>query len=74
MSRVVHLKLEEGVVVIRCLSEQVGVSAIESLPGGGTRLVCKSSDGAETMRKKLKAYLIKGDVVRERHRPASPLW
>jgi hypothetical protein len=28
MSRVVHLKLEEGVVVVRCLSENVGVSAI----------------------------------------------
>ena len=74
MSRVLHLKLEQGAVVTRCLSEQVGVSAIESLPGGGTRLVCKSSDGAETMRKKLKASLIKGDVTRARYRPTSPLW
>jgi hypothetical protein len=74
MSRVLHLKLEEGAVVTRCLSEQVGVSAIESLPGGGTRLVCKSSDGAETMRKKLKSYLIHADVTRARHRPVSPLW
>jgi hypothetical protein len=36
--------------------------------------VCKSSDGAERIRKKLKANLIKEDVVRERHRPATPLW
>jgi hypothetical protein len=74
MSRVVHLSLDEGVVVIRCLSEKVGVSAIERLPQGGVRLVCMSSDGAERIRKKLKSYIIKGEVTRERHRPARPLW
>jgi hypothetical protein len=36
--------------------------------------VCNSSEGAETMTRKLKAHLIKGDIVRERHRPATPLW
>ncbi len=74
MSRVVHLKLDEGVVVIRCLSEKVGVSAIERLPAGGVRLVCMSSDGAMLIRRKLKAYLMKDEVQRERHRPRSPLW
>lgn len=74
MSRVLHLKLDEGLVVIRCMSEKVDVSAIESLPGGGTRLVCKSSDGAAHLRRKLKSYLIAGEVTRERHRPVKPLW
>jgi hypothetical protein len=74
VSRVVHLTLDEGVVVIRCLSEKVSVSAIERLPQGGVRLVCKSSEGAEIIRRKLKAYIIKGDVAREPHRPANPLW
>ena len=74
MSRVVHLKLEEGVVVVRCLSENVGISAIESLPTGGVRLVCMSSHGAELIRRKLKSYLINGEVTRERHRPVKPLW
>jgi hypothetical protein len=74
MSRVVHLDLEEGVVVIRCLSENVGVSAIERLPQGGVRLVCMSSDGAAAIRRKLKAYVMEGPVVRERHRPVKPLW
>jgi hypothetical protein len=74
MTRVVHLDLDEGVVVIRCLSENVGISVIERLPAGGVRLVCKSSDGAALIRKKLKANLIKEDVVRQRHRPATPLW
>ena len=74
MSRVVNLNLDEGVVVIRCMSEKVGVSAIESLPSGGVRLVCMSGEGAAKIRKKLKAYLIDGEIERERHRPVKPLW
>jgi hypothetical protein len=50
------------------------VSAIEHLPQGGVRLVCMSSDGAETIRRKLKAHLIGGEVTRARHRPNTPLW
>jgi hypothetical protein len=74
VSRVVHLNLDEGVVVIRCMSENVGVSAIERLSSGGVRLVCTSSEGADRMRHKLKAYVIAGTVTREKHRPPNPLW
>ena len=74
MSRVLNLSLDEGVVVIRCLSEKVDVSAIERLPGGGVRLVCSSQDGAELLRRKLRRYLIDGDIKREPHRPRTPLW
>jgi hypothetical protein len=74
VSRVIHLNLDEGVVVIRCLSEQVGISAIERLPQGGVRLVCMSSEGAGRIRRKLKANVIDGDPQRERHRPTTPLW
>jgi hypothetical protein len=74
VSRVVHLNLEEGVVVIRCLSEDVGVSAIERLSSGGVRLVCMSSEGAALIRRKLKAYVIAGTVTRAKHRPANSLW
>jgi hypothetical protein len=74
VNRVVHLSLDEGVVVIRCMSENVAVSAIESLPAGGVRLVCASSSGAEVIRRKLKRYLIKGDITRERHRPTTGTW
>lgn len=74
MSRVVHLSLDEGVVVIRCLSEKVGVSAIEALPGGGVRLVCASSDGAAKIRRKLKAYVIDGEPRRALFRPATGTW
>ena len=74
MSRALHLNMDEGAVVARCLAEHVGISAIERLPAGGIRLVCMSADGAEVIRKKLKSKLINGDVVRERHRPSAPLW
>ena len=74
MSRVLNLNLDEGVVVIRCLSEQVGISALERLPGGGVRLVCNSGSGATLLRRKLKRYVMDGDVRRERHRPVKPLW
>ena len=70
VSRVVHLRLDEGAVVTRCLSEKVGVSAIERLPAGGVRLVCMSNDGAgRTVRRKLKQHLIKGEVERLPYRP-----
>ena len=74
MSRELFVTLDEGDVVKRCLAEKVGISAIERLPAGGTRLVCMSVDGAETMFRKLKSHLIKGAVIRQRHRPTRPLW
>lgn len=72
ISRVLHLKLEEGEVVTRCLSANVGISAIEGLPSGGTRLICMSVEGAAQMRKKLKSQLIAGPVTRSVYRPGMP--
>jgi len=57
--------LDEGVVVIRCMAENVGVFAIERLSSGGVRLVCTSSKRADHMRRKLKACVIAGTVTRE---------
>jgi len=74
MSRVLLVALEEGKVVAKCLAAKVGISALERLPGGGVRLVCMSTDGAAQMSRKLKRNLIDGEVERQRHRPASPLW
>ena len=74
MSRVIQLSMSEGETVAKCLEAKVGVSAIERLASGGVRLVCMSSDGAQTIRKKLKSHIIKGDVVRQRYRPVKALW
>ena len=74
MSRAINLSMKEAEVVARCLTEQVGVSAIERLPQGGVRLVCMSVDGAELIRLRLKSHIITGDVKRERQRRTRPLW
>jgi hypothetical protein len=74
MSRTIFVRLDESRVMAECLKRKVGVSAIERLPAGGVRLVCKSSDGAVQIRKALKSDLLDERVARERHRPATPLW
>jgi len=74
MSRVVFLNLDEGQVVAHCLTEKIGISALEHLPGGGVRLVCKSGEGAGLIAAKLKKHLLDNDVTRQRHRPVNPLW
>jgi len=74
MSRAVLLSISESDVLAHCVKAKVGVSAIERLVDGGVRLVCMSGQGAELIRKKLKSHVIKGDVIRERHRPPTPMW
>jgi len=74
MSREIFVSLEEAEVIKRCEAENVGISAIEKLPAGGVRLVCMSGHGASVMNQKFKAHLIKENIVRQRHRPTSPLW
>jgi hypothetical protein len=74
MSRVVNLAMSESEARRQCDTRQVGVSALENLPDGGVRLVCMSTDGAETIRKRLKANIIKGDVRRTSNgRERSPI-
>jgi hypothetical protein len=74
MSRVLMLSLDEGEVVAKCLAAKVGISAIEHLPAGGTRLVCMSNDGAEIMKKKLKSHILPGGASQTGHRPDMPIW
>ena len=74
MSREMFLSLDEKQVIARCQKENVGISVIEPLPGGGTRLVCNSGDDAVSLRHKLKSNLLTGTVERARVRPRRPLW
>jgi hypothetical protein len=74
VSRVINLAMSADDVRHQCQTRQVGVSALETLPDGGVRLVCMSSDGAATIRKRLKANLIDGDVRRTANgRERSPI-
>jgi hypothetical protein len=69
-----QLAMSEQEALALCASQNVAVSAIERLPGGGVRLVCNSSSGADILRQKAKSKVIAAEQVRENHRPASPLW
>lgn len=64
MSRAMNVRLPEAEVTALCLTAKVAISAIETLPSGGTHLVCLTSEGAEEMRHKLKKHLIEGRVKR----------
>lgn len=74
MSRAVNLTMALDAVVKHCHDKSIDISVIEALPGGGVRLVCSSSYGAEQVRRKLRNHLIAGDPRREKFRPRTPLW
>lgn len=69
MSREIYFNVTKSFIVAQCAAEKVGISCIESLPCGGTRLVCMSVKGAEMIRRKLAKNLAKDDVSRERRGP-----
>jgi hypothetical protein len=69
-----QLAMSEQEALDLCAKHKVAVSAIEPLPGGGVRLVCCSTSGAEIVSEKAKSKIMKIDEAREKHRPASPLW
>ncbi len=64
MSRAMNLKIAEAAVVAHCTKAGVAISAIETLPNGGTHLVLVTPDGAATMRRVLAAHIIEGRVKR----------
>jgi hypothetical protein len=74
MTRIVLLSMTESDVLAKCQAAKVGVSAIENLHGGGVRLACMSTAGAQLIRKALKSQLIVGEVTRERYRPRHSTW
>ena len=59
-----NVKLPEADVTARCKKAGVSISAIETLPSGGTHLVTTNSEGAEEMRHILAKHLILGRVQR----------
>ena len=64
MSRAMNISLAEAEVAAICQKAGVTISDIETLPTGGTHLVCVTSEGADEMRRHLKAHIIEGRVRR----------
>ena len=69
-----NLALKESTVRRHCKTNDVEVSVLETLPGGGVRLVCSSGDGAARLREVLKNNLMDANAERTRIRPDKPLW
>jgi len=59
-----NVSLTEAEVVEHCRKADVSISAIETLPMGGTHLVTVTGDGADVMRRVLAKHLIQGRVKR----------
>jgi hypothetical protein len=74
MSRTINLAMARDEVEAHCRAKKVDVSALETLPAGGVRLVCSSGAGADKIRSTLKRKLIHGEVERAAFRPTRPLW
>ena len=64
MSRAMNVTMTEADVKATCAKLAVVISAIEVLPGGGTHVVCLTSEGADELRDKLRTKLIAGKVKR----------
>jgi hypothetical protein len=64
MSRAMNVSLPEAQVQTMCETAKVRISAIETLPDGGTHLVCVTSEGADEMRHRLRKSIITGRVQR----------
>ena len=74
MSRAFNLSMTQADVVKHCADKDIGISALEALPGGGTRLVCTSGYGAAQIQAKLKTRIIQGEVRREQFGRRKPIW
>ncbi|MDT9011836.1 MAG: hypothetical protein RL671_2375 [Pseudomonadota bacterium] len=74
MSRAMNLSLTEAEVQSICDAAKIRISAIEPLPIAGTHVVCRTSEGAEELRKKLSKHLIEGKVKRFAFYRVSSSW
>lgn len=63
-SRALNVNATEPVVAALCEQHDIGISTIEPLQSGGTRVVLNTSADAQNLRRRLKGKLIEGPVVR----------
>lgn len=74
MSRAVNVDATVEAVTKACATHNIGISTIEPLASGGTRVVAMNSDGAAALRRHLKSKILEGTVVRsDLYRARPPL-
>lgn len=64
ISRAVNINAERAVVTAMCEKHKVGISAIETLPSGGTRVVLNNSADAARIVKAFGSKVLAGNVAR----------
>ncbi|MET0365462.1 MAG: hypothetical protein ABW169_12500 [Sphingobium sp.] len=64
MSRAVNLTAANDAVVALCHQHKIGISTIEALDSGGTRVVLDTLGQADEVRRRMKTQVITGPVVR----------
>ena len=74
MTRAFNLAMSEADVIKHCADKDIGISVLEALPGGGTRLVTMNGHGAAQIQAKLKKRIIEGVVRREQFVRRRPIW
>ncbi|URW76285.1 hypothetical protein M9980_03420 [Sphingomonas donggukensis] len=74
ISRAVNIAASTDQVVAMCAKHDADISAIETLPSGGTRVVLMNAVGAAAIVRAFKSKVLAGDVPRThwmRVRPSS---
>jgi len=64
VSRALNLDASIDLVRAACAKHQAGISSIETLPGGATRVVLMSADGAALIARAFKANIIAAPLAR----------
>ena len=64
MSRAMNVTATKTEVTAMCAKHAVGISAIETLLSGGTRVVLDNGDDADTIRHAFRTRIISGPVKR----------
>lgn len=64
MSRALNLSADMQEVSACCEKHAIGISVIEPLQSGGTRVVLNNSNDAANLRRRMKTQIIDGPVVR----------
>lgn len=64
LTRAMNLDLPEQAVIDGCRRKGITISALETLPAGGTHLVCVTIEGADLARDLFKQAIIAGRVRR----------
>jgi hypothetical protein len=64
MSRAINLDVAQPDVIEMCRKHNAGISAIERLAGGGTRVVLDNADGAALIARSFGGKVIEGPVRR----------